>query len=91
VFEEGEQAASCHGGSERDPELHDLFFSCWFRSGLRPGEGRALAWKDIDFTKRKIHVEFNVSDKGEFGETKTGMGAALIFTRHSRMFCACGC
>lgn len=76
VFTEAQQAALLSWCSERDPELHDLFFLL-LRSGLRPGEGRALGWGDIDFTKRKIRVEYSVSDKNTFGPTKTGLGRSV--------------
>ena len=72
VFTEAQQAALLSWCSERDPELHDLFFLL-LRSGLRPGECRALGWGDIDFTRRRIRVEYSVSDKGTFGPTKTGL------------------
>ena len=71
VFTEAQQTAILSWCSERDQELHDLFFLL-LRSGLRPGECRALGWGDIDFTKRKIRVDFSVSDKDTFGPTKTG-------------------
>jgi len=35
-------------------------------------EGAIQVWSDIEFTKRKVWVEFSVSDKGTFGPTKTG-------------------
>ena len=76
VFTEAQQAALLSWCSERDPELHDLFFLL-LRSGLRPGECRALGWSDIDFTRRKIRVEYSVSDKGTFGPTKTGLGRSV--------------
>ena len=71
VFTEAQQSAILSWCSERDRELHDLFFLL-LRSGLRPGECRALGWGDIDFTKRKIRVDFSVTDKDTFGPTKTG-------------------
>ena len=76
VFTEAQQAALLSWCSERDPDLHDLFFLL-LRSGLRPGECRALGWRDIDFTKRKIRVDYSVSDKGTFGPTKTGLGRSV--------------
>lgn len=76
VFTEAQQAALLSWCSELDSELHDLFFVL-LRSGLRPGECRALGWSDIDFTKRKIRVDFSVSDKDTFGPTKTGLGRSV--------------
>jgi integrase len=76
VFTEAQQAALLSWCSERDPDLHDLFFLL-LRSGLRPGECRALAWDDIDFTRRKIRIEYSVSDKATFGPTKTGLGRSV--------------
>ena len=76
VFTEAQQAALLSWCSERDPDLHDLFFLL-LRSGLRPGECRALAWSDIEFTRRKIRIEYSVSDKGTFGPTKTGLGPSV--------------
>jgi integrase len=76
VFTEAQQAAILSWCSDRDPELHDLFFLL-LRSGLRPGECRALAWDDFDFTRRKIRVEYSVGDKGTFGPTKTGLGRSV--------------
>lgn len=76
VFTEAQQAALLSWCSERDPELHDLFFLL-LRSGLRPGECRALACGDIDFRWRKIRIEYSVSDKGTFGPTKTGLGRSV--------------
>ena len=76
VFTEAQQAELLSWCSERDSELHDLF-SLLLRSGLRPGECRALGWRDIDFTKRKIRVDYSVSDKGTFGPTKTGLGRTI--------------
>jgi len=71
VFTEAQQAALLSWCSVRDDELHDFLLTL-LRLGLRPGECRALGWSDIDFTKRKVRVEFSVSDKGTFGPTKTG-------------------
>ena len=76
VFTEAQQTALLSWCSDRDPELHDLFFLL-LRSGLRPGECRALAWSDFDFTKRKIRIEYSVSDKATFGPTKTGLGRTV--------------
>jgi integrase len=76
VFTEAQQAALLSWCSERDPDLHDLVFLL-LRSGLRPGECRALAWDDIDFTRRKIRIEYSASDKGTFGPTKTGLGRSV--------------
>jgi integrase len=76
VFTETQQAALLSWSGERDPELHDVIFLL-LRSGLRPGECRALAWSDFDFTRRKIRVEYSVSDKGTFGPTKTGLGRSV--------------
>jgi integrase len=76
VFTETQQAALLSWSDERDPELHDVIFLL-LRSGLRPGECRALAWNDFDFTRRKIRVEYSASDKGTFGPTKTGLGRSV--------------
>ena len=76
VFTEAQQVALLSWSGERDPELHDLIFLL-LRSGLRPGECRALAWSDIDFTRRKIRIEYSVSDKATFGPTKTGLGRSV--------------
>ena len=76
VFTETQQAALLSWSGERDPELHDVIFLL-LRSGLRPGECRALAWSDFDFTRRKIRIEYSVSDKGTFGPTKTGLGRSV--------------
>ncbi len=73
VFTEAQQAALLSWSSERDPELHDLIFLL-LRSGLRPGECRALAWSDIDFTRRKIRIEYSVSDKGNVRPNKDRAG-----------------
>jgi integrase len=76
VFTEAQQAALLSWCSVRDTELHDLLFLL-LRSGLRPGECRALGWCDVDFTRRKIRVDFSAGDKGTFGPTKTGLGRTV--------------
>ena len=76
VFTEAQQGALLSWSGERDPELHDVIFLL-LRSGLRPGECRALAWGDIDFARRKIRIEYSSSDKSTFGPTKTGLGRSV--------------
>jgi integrase len=41
------------------------------RTGMRPGEGLALKWEDLDFGKREILVERAIRN-GKIGPTKTG-------------------
>jgi len=41
------------------------------RTGMRPGEGLALKWEDIDFGARDVLVERSVRN-GKVGPTKTG-------------------
>ena len=76
VFTEAQQAALLSRSSERDPELHDLFFLL-LRSGLRPGEVSGARLERFDFAKRKIRIECSVSDKATFGPTKTGLGRTV--------------
>ena len=52
------------------PEVATLFMFLG-RTGARPGEALALVWDDIDFEKRQVRIERNLSRSG-IGTTKTG-------------------
>jgi integrase len=45
-------------------------------TGLRLGEGMALRWQDVDFSRASIHVERNLV-LGRFGTPKSGFGRTV--------------
>lgn len=47
-------------------------FLAW--TGLRHGELKALAWEDVDFENRIIHVKYNLTRKGNLKTVKTAAG-----------------
>ncbi|MCI0617300.1 site-specific integrase, partial [bacterium] len=47
------------------------YFATLFHAGLRPGEGAALHWKDVDFNRRVLNIRATGS-AGRIGSTKTG-------------------
>ncbi len=51
-------------------------FLAW--TGLRHGELKALAWEDVDFEKRRIHVKYNLTRKGNLKTVKTKAGIRHI-------------
>jgi integrase len=51
-------------------DFHVLFLTM-FRTGMRPGEVRALRWSDIDLNRREILIERAFSDNA-LSTTKTG-------------------
>ena len=42
------------------------------RAGLRPSEGLALQWDDLDFAGREVHVQRALDAQGRVAPTKTG-------------------
>ena len=42
------------------------------RAGLRPSEGLALQWNDLDFAGREVHVQRALDGQGRVAPTKTG-------------------
>lgn len=51
-------------------------FLAW--TGLRHGELKALAWEDVDFENRRIHVKFNLTRKGNLKTVKTKAGIRYV-------------
>jgi len=51
-------------------------FLAW--TGLRHGEMKALAWEDVDFENRRIHVKFNLTRKGNLKTVKTKAGIRYV-------------
>ena len=49
-----------------------VMFLAW--TGLRHGELKALAWEDVDFENRTIHVKYNLTRKGNLKTVKTPAG-----------------
>lgn len=49
-----------------------MLFHIFIKTGLRPGEGRALKAGDIDFVGRRLRVERAATLHGEIKNTKTG-------------------
>lgn len=47
------------------------YFLTLARAGLRPGEGLALQWGDLDFATREIHIERSLAPSGQVAPTKT--------------------
>jgi integrase len=54
-----------------DPRYHS-FFLLLSRTGLRPGEARALKWENVDLGNRKLLVAHSMSETNEINDTKTG-------------------
>jgi integrase len=54
---------------KRYPMYYDLVF-IWSRTGLRPGEVRALRWKNVDYFNQKLLVR-GTRDRGQEGPPKT--------------------
>lgn len=76
-----DEAARVLATVEDDPEQH-AWYMVALTTGMRPGELRALQWKDIDTTRSIIHVRRTVSRDAEFRPvisdgTKTGRVRAV--------------
>ena len=69
-FSDAEIAAFLDAAKTISSDFHALFLTA-FRTGMRPGEVRALRWSDVDFTRREILVERAFSDT-TLSSTKTG-------------------
>ncbi len=69
-----EQLAQFLATAEATPETRrdTPYFLLLSRTGLRPGEARALKWEDIDFQGHKISVERSITISGRLKTTKTG-------------------
>jgi integrase len=60
-FADGELSAFLEAAKTVSFDFHALFLTM-FRTGMRPGEARALRWSDIDLSRREILVERAFSD-----------------------------
>lgn len=69
-FSDAELAQVLEAARVHEPE-HYAYLLLLARTGMRPGEGAALVWDDINFTTRSISIERAYS-RGVLGETKTG-------------------
>ena len=90
VFTETQQAALLSWSSERDPELHDVIFLL-LRSGLRPGECRALAWSDLISRGEKFESNIRRATRERSAQQKPVWDAASISARRSGTSCAYEC
>jgi integrase len=64
-----------------DPD-YGTFFLLLARTGLRPGEAAALQWSDVNFARRELLVERNLS-MGQISTTKTGQVRTVDLSRQS--------
>lgn len=67
-FELAEIIKLTNAETSRRSERNAFVFACW--SGVRISEWMALAWEDVDFTKREVRINRSVV-RGEYAFPKT--------------------
>lgn len=60
-FLEAARAVRCDEDGSRQPDRYVAFWHLLAATGMRPGEGLALAWDDVDLDKRTIRIRRTLS------------------------------